>query len=97
MPTRIDMRVQPKTSRRRDVQREVDGSLRVRVTSAAEAGKANEDVLAAIAKALGLPKRGVRIVSSHRARSKVVEVVLDTVEGQERLVTLPRSSAAPGG
>jgi len=50
MPTRIDMRVQPKTSRR-DVQREVDGWLRVRVTSAAEAGKANEDVLAAIAKA----------------------------------------------
>ena len=92
MPTRIDVRVQPKASRR-DVQREADSPLRVRVTSAAEAGKANEDVLAAIAKALGVPKRGVRIASGHRARSKD----LDTVEAQERLATLPISSAAPGG
>jgi uncharacterized protein (TIGR00251 family) len=72
MSSRLTLRVQPKASRR-DVEREPDGTLRVRVTSPAEGGKANQDVCELLAKALGVLKRDVRIVSGHRGRSKVVE------------------------
>jgi uncharacterized protein YggU (UPF0235/DUF167 family) len=95
MPSRLNVRVQPRASLR-DVQREVDGSLRVRVTSPAEGGKANQAVGEVLAKALGVPKSTLRVVSGHRGRSKVVEVDLEPPQLQERLDGLPTRSAAPG-
>ena len=75
MPARIDVRVQPRTSRG-DVQREVDGSLRVWETSATEAGKANEDVLRPSPRRWACQTQRAHRLSGHRARSKVVEVDL---------------------
>ena len=96
MPTKITIRVQPKASRR-DVTLQDDVTLRVRVTSPPEGGKANDDVCEVLAKALGVPKRDVRIASGHRSRAKVVEIDLDEVLVQQRSVALPRSTTTLGG
>jgi uncharacterized protein (TIGR00251 family) len=49
--------------------------LIVRVTAPAVDGKANEAVLKAIAAAVGLPRRSVRIVSGTESRTKVIELL----------------------
>jgi uncharacterized protein YggU (UPF0235/DUF167 family) len=74
---RIAVRVQPGASRT-----VVGGQygtsdppvLLVRVTERAVDGRANRACEAAIAAALGVPRRGVRIVVGESSRSKVVEV-----------------------
>lgn len=48
--------------------------LQVRVTAPPEAGKANAAVCETLAKALGLPKRGVRVVRGETSRHKMVEI-----------------------
>jgi uncharacterized protein YggU (UPF0235/DUF167 family) len=47
---------------------------KVRVAAAPERGAANEAVLTLLAGALGVPRRGLTIVSGHAARDKIVEV-----------------------
>ncbi len=48
--------------------------LAVRVTAAARDGKANAAALDALARALGVPRRRLTIVSGARARTKVVDI-----------------------
>ncbi len=48
--------------------------LRVRVTVAAEGGKANRAVTALLARALGVPPSRLRLVSGARSRDKVFRV-----------------------
>jgi uncharacterized protein len=48
--------------------------LKVRVSAAPADGAANAAVVALLAKALGRPKSGVRIVAGDTARLKLVEV-----------------------
>lgn len=59
-----------------------DGSavLRVRVTAVPDKGKANTAVIALIAKALGVPKSAVTLVSGDTARLKTLEVEGDPAE-----------------
>lgn len=56
-----------------------DGSavLRVRVKAVPDKGKANAAVVALIAKALGVPKSAVSVVSGETARLKTLAVVGD--------------------
>jgi uncharacterized protein YggU (UPF0235/DUF167 family) len=51
-----------------------DGSLVVRVREPATDGRANRAVVEAVADALGVARRAVRITSGASARRKVVEV-----------------------
>ena len=72
----LDIRVQPRASRNSI---EVDGErpdvkIVVRVTAAPEGGKANDAVVALLAKQLRVPKRSVRIVRGRRARDKRVGI-----------------------
>jgi uncharacterized protein (TIGR00251 family) len=53
---------------------ERDGALLVRVTAPPIDGKANEAVIALLARALGTPRAGVLIVRGGSARSKRVSV-----------------------
>jgi uncharacterized protein (TIGR00251 family) len=55
---------------------EVEGrEIRVGITSKPRRGEANREVVRAIAKSLGVSSFNVRIVSGHRSRTKVVEVL----------------------
>ena len=70
---RIRVRLTPRSGRNEIVGWQ-DGLLRVRVTAPPVDGKANEALERLIAKALGVPKRDVSIVSGARGREKAVEI-----------------------
>jgi uncharacterized protein (TIGR00251 family) len=70
---RFTVRVQPRSSRA-GVDGVHDGALRVRVHAPPVEGAANDAVVEVLAKALGVAKRAVAIVSGAKSRSKVVEV-----------------------
>ena len=68
----LDIRVQPRASRNAI---EVDGErVTVRVTAAPESGKANDAVVALLAKRLRVPKRSVQIVRGHKSRDKRISI-----------------------
>jgi uncharacterized protein YggU (UPF0235/DUF167 family) len=61
-------------------------ALKVRVTAAPEAGRANAAVEALLALALGVPKSAVRVASGHGTTRKRVEVDgIDSAELERRL------------
>ena len=70
---RFAVRVQPRSSRTG-----IDGvhgdAVRVRVNAPPVDGAANEAVIAVLAKALGVAKRNIAIVSGATSRSKIVEL-----------------------
>lgn len=85
---RLTVRVKPGASRASVGGRYGEGQLVVAVTAPPVDGAANEAVVAAVAKALGLRSRQVSIVSGHTSRSKVVaiEVPDDEVNAVRDLV-----------
>lgn len=75
---RLTLRVTPNAGR--DViegfERLADGTevLRVRVAAVPDKGKANAAVIGLLAKALGLPKSALRLVSGETARLKTIDL-----------------------
>ena len=69
----IRVRVQPKAKLNR-VEVDDDGNVKVHVTSAPEGGKANNAVIALLAKQLGVARRDVEIVRGQKSRNKLVIV-----------------------
>lgn len=59
--------------------------LRVRVCSPPVDGRANEEVLVVVAKALGVRPRELQLVAGHTARSKQLLVALPVAEVLARL------------
>ena len=70
---RFDVRVQPRASRTA-VGGAHGGALRVRLSAPPVDGAANAALVDALADALGVPRRAVRIVAGAASRGKVVEV-----------------------
>jgi uncharacterized protein len=70
---RVTVRVRPGASRT-VVGGSHDGALVVRVGARAVDGQATEAALAALAKALGVRRRSVALVSGATSRTKVVDV-----------------------
>ncbi len=70
---RVAIRVMPR-SPRTAIEGVRDGRVVVRVTAPPVADAANQAVVAAIADALDLPKRAVRIVAGATSRNKTVEI-----------------------
>ena len=78
---KLDIRVHPRASRNAI---EIDGEcpelkpsdvkIIVRVTAAPEGGKANDAVVALLAKRLRVPKRSIRILRGHRSRNKRIRI-----------------------
>jgi uncharacterized protein (TIGR00251 family) len=62
----------------------------VAVAAPAVDGKANAAVCAAVADALGVRARDVRIVSGERSRDKVLEIVRSTADLPSRIAELLR-------
>jgi uncharacterized protein len=71
--TNIPIRVIPR-AKRTQVGGEREGRLLVRVPAPPVDGKANAAVIAAMAKALGVPKRSLEIVGGESSRDKLVHV-----------------------
>jgi len=70
---RFSVRVQPRASRT-GVEGVHGDALKLRVNAPPVDGAANEAVVEALAEALGVPRRAVRIVAGESSRTKVVEV-----------------------
>ncbi len=73
------------------VEQRDDGSavLRVRVKAVPDKGKANAAVVALLAKALGVPKSAVTVVSGETARLKTLAVVGDSAALIRALGNIP--------
>jgi uncharacterized protein (TIGR00251 family) len=69
----IDVRVIPRAARP-GLAGTRDGALLVRLNAPPVEGAANEELIAVLAKALGVPKRAVTIVAGERSRAKRVAV-----------------------
>jgi uncharacterized protein (TIGR00251 family) len=69
--TTLRLRVVPGARRPGIVGRHGD-AWKLRVTSPAEAGKANDAVLALLAQTLDVPRRDLELTSGHSSRDKVV-------------------------
>jgi uncharacterized protein YggU (UPF0235/DUF167 family) len=70
---------------------------KVAVAAAPERGRANEAVVELLARALGLPRRDVNVVSGHTGREKIVELgglVPDEID--RRLASAVEPPAAAG-
>jgi uncharacterized protein (TIGR00251 family) len=90
MPARIAAHVQPK-AKTNEIVRLDGGTLRVKVTAAADGGKANKAVCELLAKAFGVPKRDVTLVTGQRNRNKVLEIALDQCALDAGLSGLPKA------
>ena len=77
------MRVSPGAGRSEVVGRLGD-AWKLRVRSAPERGRANDEVTALLARTLQLSARDVRIVSGHTSRDTLVELDCLTIEDAER-------------
>lgn len=74
LPVRIlEVLVQPRSSRNEIVGFR-DGRLRVRITTAPEGGKANEQLRAFLAKKMGISKGQVEIVFGEKSRKKRIHL-----------------------
>ena len=74
----ISVRVQP-GAKHDEIKGLVEGVLRVRVSSPARDGKANQALVKLLSDALGVSKNHVRVTKGHKSREKTV-----TVSGMER-------------
>ncbi|KAF0094383.1 MAG: hypothetical protein E1N59_1914 [Puniceicoccaceae bacterium 5H] len=82
----LSLRVVPNASRSKVVGWMDDGALKVKVQAPPEDGKANKQVCAVLAKALGVGKRDLAITVGEKSRTKTIEVTGITLEEvKERL------------
>jgi uncharacterized protein (TIGR00251 family) len=74
-------------ARRSEVVGRLGDAWKLRVRSAPEKGRANDEVTELLAHTLRLPVRDVRIVSGRASRDKLVEIDGLTVEEVERMLS----------
>jgi uncharacterized protein YggU (UPF0235/DUF167 family) len=86
---RVEIHVRPNASKTA-VGGEHDGALVVRVTEPAEAGRATDAALAAVAKALRVRVGAVRLVRGATSRRKLVDVQVTTQTTDSVATTLRR-------
>jgi uncharacterized protein (TIGR00251 family) len=70
---RFAVRVSPRASREA-IGGVHDGALKIALTAPPVEGAANAALIALLAKALGVPKRAVRVVSGESSRQKRIEI-----------------------
>jgi len=61
-------------ARRSEVVGRLGDAWKLRVRSAPERGRANDEVSELLARTLRLPSRDVRVISGHASRDKLVEI-----------------------
>ena len=78
------IRVVPRASKS-EIVGEVEGSLKLRISSPPVDGAANEEVVRVLAKAFGVPKSNVVIVSGETSKTKRIRVIGATPERLRQL------------
>jgi uncharacterized protein len=92
----VRIRVQPRARQERVVGLvEAAGGcvLKAAVTAPAEAGRANEALLALLAREWTIPRRDLAIVAGHKSRSKIVQIAGDPEALVARLAAILAPSA----
>jgi uncharacterized protein len=69
-----------------------DGALLVHVAAPPEKGKANEELRACLAKALGIPKSAVELISGAGSRRKRLALPLEAEAALRALASVPRTA-----
>lgn len=82
-PARLRIRVSH-GARRSEVAGRLGDAWKLRVSAPPERGRANDDVVALLADALGLARSEIRVVAGRTTRDKVVEVDRLTLDEAER-------------
>jgi len=93
---RVEIYVRPNSSRSA-VGGDFDGALVVRVVEPPAAGRATEAALSAVAVAMDVPRRSVRLVRGSRSRRKLVEVEAQSEDARRVQAALDRLHALGGG
>jgi uncharacterized protein (TIGR00251 family) len=70
---KIRVRVKP-GAKRAELTQEVGGGWRAKVKAKPEKGKANDDLVALVAKSFGVKKGQVVITQGRKSREKIVEI-----------------------
>lgn len=78
------IRVVPRASKS-EIVGDVDGSLKVRISAPPVDGAANEEVVRVLAKAFGVAKSNVSIVSGETSKTKRIRVISATPEQLRQL------------
>jgi uncharacterized protein len=69
----FNIRVVPRASKS-EIVGEMDGNLRVRISAPPADGAANEEVVKVLAKAFGVAKSNVAILSGHASKTKRIRI-----------------------
>ena len=89
----LQLRVHPNAGRS-EVIGFTDDVLQVKVAAPPVKGKANEELIALLSKALGMSKASLTIVKGHTSRNKVIAIVgLSSEDIIKRLLPKPSSSS----
>jgi len=86
--TRLDVRVTPGARRNAWAGRMPDGRRKVKIAAPPLEGRANEALVAFVARSLGLPRRAVRLAHGAGGRDKRLEVDLGVEELERRLAAV---------
>jgi uncharacterized protein (TIGR00251 family) len=71
--TTIDVKVLPRSSKD-EITGKQDGIYKIKLTTPAIEGKANQALLKLLSKKLGLPKTKIEIISGERSRTKSIRI-----------------------
>ncbi len=82
----FEVAVQPRSSRA-SIEGEYGGALKIRLTAPPVEGSANKQCVELIAKALGVPKSAVEIVSGKRSKRKRVRIRHGDASAAEKKLT----------
>ena len=85
-PVRLRVRVAP-GARRSEVVGRLGDAWKLRVRSAPERGRANDEVIDLLSGTLHLTRRDLRVVSGHTSRDKIVEIERLSLEEAERMLS----------
>jgi uncharacterized protein YggU (UPF0235/DUF167 family) len=85
---RLDVRVRPGAKQDAWAGRMPDGRLKLRIAAPAIEGRANEALVAFVARSLGLPRAAVRLTHGAAARDKRLAIELAPAELERRTAAL---------
>lgn len=80
----IDVHVKP-NSRANELIYDLSGTLKAKITSAPEAGKANEHLIKLLSAFFQVPQKNIQIIKGHKSSRKSVKIGLGDEEVMKKL------------